>query len=185
MADNILTPHFRAAYVSVFRATAVKNADGTTGKPKYSIRACFPSGTNLSDLENEAKAAAKDKWGDKMPKSIRSPFRKNEELNNPIVGIGDDWTIMTFSANEDRRPGLVDARRQDIIDEQDVYSGAWFRAQIRAFAYEQAGNRGVSFGLQNLQKVKDDDPIGGSRIAANKAFDDIETGAQSAGDLFK
>ena len=38
--------------------------------------------------------------------------------------------------------GLVDAKLQDIIDDTDVYSGAWYRAQVRAFAYDTAGNKG-------------------------------------------
>lgn len=176
MADPILTPEFRAGFISVFRTTSSKNADGSVGKPKYSVRALFPPTADLSKLKKDAGQAAKDKWGDKVPKNIRSPFRTNEELDNPVVGIGDDWIVMTFSANEDRRPGLVDRNLQDIIDEADVYSGAWYRAQVRVYAYETAGNKGVSFGLQNLQKLRDGDPIGGGRTPANKAFEAVGGG---------
>ena len=42
MADNLITPEFRAAFISVFKATSMKNADGSINKPKYSIRAAFP-----------------------------------------------------------------------------------------------------------------------------------------------
>ena len=178
--DNLITPEFRAAFISVFRATAMKNADGTTSKPKYSIRACFPPKADLSALKKEANAAAQDKWGDKIPKTLRSPFRLNEELEAPIIGIGDDWTIMSFSANEDRRPGIVDAKLQDIIDDADVYSGAWFRAQVRAFGYDTAGNKGVSFGLQNVQKLRDDDPLGNGRIPASKAFEPVDVPASAS-----
>jgi hypothetical protein len=181
MADNLITPDFRAAFISVFKATAGKNADGTVNKPKFSIRAAFPPAAKLDALKKEAEAAAKEKWGDKIPKTLRSPFRTNEELENPIVGIGDDWVIMTFSANEDRRPGIVDAKLQDIIDDADVYSGAWYRAQVRAFAYENAGNKGVSFGLQNVQKLRDDDPIGTGRIPASKAFEPVDVPAGAGG----
>lgn len=188
MADNILTPVFRAAFISLFKATKARNA-GPEAKPNYSVKACFPPNTDLSALKKEAEAAAKDKWGEKIPKALRSPFRLNEELETPVAGIGDDWIIMTFSANEDRRPGIVDAKLQDIIDEEDVYSGAWFRAQVRAFAYDQQGNKGVSFGLQNVQKIKDDEPIGAGRMPANRAFEavveDAPAGAaKTAGSLF-
>ena len=181
MPDNLITPEFRAAFISVFRATAMKNADGSTSKPKYSIRAAFPPKADLSALKKEANAAAQDKWGDKIPKTLRSPFRLNEELEAPIIGIGDDWTIMSFSANEDRRPGIVDAKLQDIIDDADVYSGAWYRCQVRAFAYDTAGNKGVSFGLQNVQKLRDDDPLGNGRIPASKAFEPVDVPAGAAG----
>jgi Protein of unknown function (DUF2815) len=183
MADssNLITPNFRAAFISVFKATSMKNADGTTNKPKFSIRAAFPPTADLSPLKKEAEAVAKEKWNDKIPKTLRNPFRRNDELENPVVGIGDDWTIMSFSANEDRRPGIVDAKLQDIIDDSDVYSGAWYRAQVRAFAYDQAGNKGVSFGLQNVQKLRDDDPIGNGRIPASKAFEPVDVPAGAGG----
>jgi hypothetical protein len=182
--DNLLTPEFRAAFISIFRATASKNPDGTTGKAKYSIRAMFPPKSDMTALKAQAQAAAVTKWGDKLPKALRSPFRTNEELENPVEGLGDDWIVVTFSANEDRRPGLVDAQCQDIINEEDVYSGAWYRAQVRAFAYENAGNKGVSFGLQNVQKLRDDDTLGGGRTPANKAFEPVGGASKSAGSVF-
>ena len=110
---------------------------------------------------------------------MRNPFRKNEDLENPVIGIPDDWVIMTFSANEDRRPGIVNARNEDIIDESEAYSGAYYRAQVRAFAYDSAGNKGVSFGLQNVQKMAEGDPLGG-RIPASKAFEAVEEAETSA-----
>lgn len=180
-SENLITPEFRAAFISVFKATAMKNADGTVNKPKYSIRAAFPPTAKLDALKKEAEAVAREKWGDKIPKTLRSPFRVNEELENPVQGIGDDWIIMTFSANEDRRPGIVDAKLQDIIDDSDVYSGAWYRAQVRAFAYENAGNKGVSFGLQNVQKLRDDDPLGNGRIPASKAFEPVDVPESASG----
>lgn len=183
MAEKQITPEFRAAFVGVFRATAPK--ENPNGAKKYSIRAVFMPGTDLAALKREAGAAASEKWGNAIPKTMRSPFRMNEELDNPIPGIPDDAVVMTFSANENRRPGVVDAQLNDIIDESECYSGAWYRAQVRAYAYDQAGNKGVSFGLENLQKLRDDDPLGGGRVPASKAFEAFgaPTG-KSAGGMF-
>lgn len=181
MANSVITPKFRAAFISVFKATAMKGQVGA--KPKFSVRAAFPPDADMAALKKEAADAASEKWGSAVPKNLRSPFRKNEDLDNPIVGIPDDWIIMSFSANEDRRPGIVDARNQDIIDETEAYSGAYYRAQVRAFAYENAGNKGVSFGLQNIQKMADGEPLGG-RIPASKAFAPVEDAGGDAGALF-
>lgn len=175
MSEKIISPEFRAAFISVFKATRPKGADASQAA-KYSIRAAFPPSTDMSGLKKAAADAAVEKWGDKIPKTMRSPFRLNEELDNPVPGIGDDWIIMTFSAAEDRRPGIVDAKLQDIIAEEEVYSGIWARAQIRAFAYEQQGNRGVSFGLENVQKLRNDEPLGAGRVPASKAFSAVDTG---------
>lgn len=182
MADNILTPYFRAGFISVFKPSKPANSNQD---PKYSIRALFPPNTDLSALKKAAEQVAKAKWPAGVPKTMRSPFRRNEELENPVPGIGDDWIVMTFSAPADRRPGIVDAKLQDIIDEVEVYPGAWYRAQVNPFAYEQQGNKGVSFGLVNVQKIKNDEPLGSGRVPANKAFDAVETAEGSdAGSLF-
>ena len=177
MADSLITPEFRAAFISLFRATSMKQADGTDSAPKYSIRAVFPPKSDLSVMKKAAQVAATEKWGDKLPKTLRNPFRLNEELDNPVVGIGDDWIIVSFSANADRRPGLVGPSNQDIADDADVYSGAWYRAQVNAYAYDKAGNKGVAFGLSNVQKLRDDDPLGNGRIPASKAFEPVEGAA--------
>lgn len=185
MAENIITPEFRAAFISVHKAMSQKNADGTTSKPKFSIRAVFDPKSDMKQMKTEAQAAAEEKWGaGKVPKTMRSPFRLNEELDKPVAGIPDDWVVMTFSTNEDRRPGVVDENLQDIVDPTQVYSGAWYRAQVRAFAYENAGNKGVSFGLQNVQKLRDDEPLGGANQPAAKAFEAFGTPAKTAGGMF-
>ena len=184
MAEKQITPEFRAAFVGVFRATAPR--ENPNGAKKYSIRAVFMPGTDMAPLKAQAQAAATEKWGSAVPKTMRSPFRFNEELDNPIPNIPDDAIVMTFSANENRRPGVVDANLNDIIDESECYSGAWYRAQVRAYAYDQAGNKGVSFGLENLQKLRDDDALGGGRVPAAKAFEAFGGGstAKTAGGLF-
>ncbi|PWG75044.1 hypothetical protein DF186_14750, partial [Enterococcus hirae] len=57
---------------------------------------------------------------------------------------------------------------------------------IRPFTYDVSGNRGVAFGLQNVQKLRDGDPLGGR----TKPEDDFEPmpGAEegsTAGNLFE
>lgn len=189
--ENILTPEFRGAFIQVFRAKAQKQEDGSMGAAKFTVRAAFPPNSDMTLMKKEASEAAQAKWADKPPKTLRSPFRKNEELDKPVAGVGDDWIIMTFSSNEDRRPGVVDAKLQDIIDESQCYSGAWYRAQVRAYAYDKAGNKGVSFGLQNLQKLREQKDTeaaiggGGGGMPASKAFTAVETDTKAgAGALF-
>lgn len=181
MADTTITPEFRCAFVAVFKPSKPKDS---VQDPKYSVRAAFPPTTDLKALKALAGKAAVDKWGEgKVPKNMRSPFRTNAELDNPIQGIGDDWIVMTFSAPQDRRPGLVDAKLNDIIDESLVYSGMWARAEVRPYAYDQQGNKGVAFGLQNLQKLRDGEPLGAAKMPASKVFEVVD-GAESAADIF-
>jgi hypothetical protein len=53
---------------------------------------------------------------------------------------------------------------------------------LNAYAYDQAGNKGVSFGLLHIQKVKDGESFG-NRTRAEDAFAPVESaGAESSAD---
>ena len=86
MADNQITPEFRAAFISVFKATSMKNADGSVNKPKYSIRACFPPTAKLDALKKEAQLAAQEKWGDYKVQGVN--FSTTEPISDRIRAEG-------------------------------------------------------------------------------------------------
>jgi hypothetical protein len=65
----------------------------------------------------------------------------------------------------------VDRRLQEIIDSTEVYSGCYAKVSINAFPYSVSGNKGVSFGLNHVQKLRDGDFLGG-RSKAEDDFDD-------------
>lgn len=169
MSDNIITPKFRVSYPNVFRA----RKNDLNGKDEYSIVALFPKGTDLSALKKAASEAAKEKWGDKIPTNLRSPFRDQaEKEKDGKLPEGYEAGAIFISMKSTQRPGLVDGNRQPVIDENDFYAGCFARAQVRAYAYEQKGNRGVAFGLQNLQKMGEGDPLS-SRVKAEDAFEAV------------
>jgi hypothetical protein len=55
----------------------------------------------------------------------------------------------------------VDRRVQPIVDPREIYPGCFVIASVRAFTYDTRGNKGVSFGLNHIQKIADGTPIGG------------------------
>lgn len=78
------------------------------------------------------------------------------------------------NANSASAPGIVDADRQPIIDRSEVYSGVYGRASINFYAFNSNGNKGIACGLNNLQKMKDGEPLGGK----SRAEDDFATDAE-------
>ena len=77
-----------------------------------------------------------------------------------------------INANSASAPGIVDADRQEIIDRSEVYSGVYGRASINLYAFNSNGNKGIACGLNNLQKIRDGEPLGGkSRAADDFAID--------------
>ena len=185
--SSVMTPQFRVSYPSVFKAK--KNE--LNGKDEYGLVALFPKGTDLSMLQQAVEKAISDKWGpdkSKHPTNIRKPFRDQGERAKNIEGkrilpsgYEDGGVFITLKSAQ--RPGVVDQSVQPIIDETQFYAGCFARATVRVYAYDAKGNRGVAFGLCNIQKMGDGETLTG----ATKAEDDfmpIGQSANSANDLF-
>ena len=69
------------------------------------------------------------------------------------------------NANATSAPGIVDVDRNPILTRSEVYSGVYGRASITFYAFNSSGNRGIACGLNNLQKVRDGEPLGGKASA--------------------
>ena len=69
------------------------------------------------------------------------------------------------NANSGTAPGIVDADRNPILERSEVYSGVYGRASINFYAFNSNGNKGIACGLNNLQKIRDGEPLGGKSRA--------------------
>lgn len=82
--------------------------------------------------------------------------------------------VVNVSAPADRRPAVVDRNVSIIEPTPDrVYSGVYARVALGAFAYNRSGNRGVSFGLNHVQIVRDGERLGGSAPSPAAVFQPI------------
>jgi hypothetical protein len=175
MASNtpaIRTPIGILSYPHLF----VPKPPAEGAEPRFSLVLVFPEETVRSPefqaLKKAAAAAVKERWGDKAPANLRNPFRKcSEKEGSPF----DDHPNGIFiSAWTKVAPGIVGPRLEELIDPADVFAGQLARCTVRPFAYEAAGNKGVSFGLNNIQIVKPDmDRLDGRKPARND-FDAVD-----------
>jgi len=184
MASKIkcLTPKFRVSFPSVFQASAAPGSD----KKHYSVVAIFDKKSLTSDpvakdlflkMKQAMQECAREEWGDKIPKDLKNPFRDGGEKETP--GYGPDTIFITFKTEEKNgRPGLVDQNMQRITEEGIFYPGCYAHATVNPYAWTYMGKSGISFGLQNLQKVADGEPLGGGRA---KAEDDFSAVAEAGG----
>ena len=69
-----------------------------------------------------------------------------------------------------------------ITDPDEVYCGCKVRATLSVFAYDKAGNRGISFGLNNVQKLGDGERLDG-RLRAEDDFEALENNASEIDDI--
>jgi len=173
-----VTPEFRMSFPNLFEP----RFNDLSKKNEFSVVALFPKGTDLSGLEKLMVAACEKKWGpnkDKWPKGLRSPIRDQSERieaaksNDKPSPEGYEEGAKFLNLRSVNRPGVVDQNVKPIIDPGQIYPGCWGTAYISVYAYDQAGNRGVGFGLQHVQKTRDGDPLGG-RVRVEDAFKAVE-----------
>jgi hypothetical protein len=184
MSDRVMTPEFRVSFPAVF-----KPEPNMSGDLKYKVTMLFPLGADLSVLKNAAKEVTVEKYGAdqaKWPKNLKLPFRDQGEKEYE----GYEEGAIFMNCNNKRQPGLIDQKKQEIIDEEEFYPGCYARATVVPFVYEAKDpktgavlNRGVSFSLQNIQKTRDGEALGGGgRVAAEDEFEEIDSPSGSGSD---
>lgn len=187
---NIVTPAATLSYPYLDQPQA---SDEPGKKPKYSGAFVFAKDADLSALKAAVAAVAEAKWPGKSVKmfesgALRSPFRYDgEEKGYPAGSI-------FFNARSEQKPGCVYAfagsnGKPEIIPADKIrdalYPGAKVRASVTAFAYDAKGNKGVSFALNNIQKLGEGERLD-NRLAAENEFDaDLSAAPADLADMLK
>ena len=169
---KVVTGKVRFSYVAVFQPKAMDEKS----EPKYSVSIIIPKSDKATlDRINKAIEAAKvagkaklaDKTG-KIPANIKVPLRDGDTDRPDDEAYADSFFI---NASSNRRPGVVDAQLNEIITPEDFYSGCYGRASINFYAFNTNGNKGIACGLNNLQKLRDGEPLGGKSRAEDDFAD--------------
>jgi hypothetical protein len=182
--ETLKSPAGIAMYCNVFKARARKGDNGEQkGSPKFSVLLVFDKKADLSELEEAVVEAAVEKFGSKAEEmlakgKIKNPIRDAEDYVDEEKDDEENFPfnmprakMIRFAKNEDQgAPGVVDADAEPIMDKSEFYSGCKARVSCRAYAYDQNGNKGVSFALINVQKIKDGERLGGSDPNAEDDF---------------
>lgn len=172
---KVKTPKFRVSFPNLDQP---KSFQGQAAK--YSITMLFPKDTDLTEMKRAAFKAKVEKWGKdkaKWPKRLKSPFRDGDAEKPEMKGY-EGSIFVTASAKADNQPGMVDIDRQEITG-KDIYAGCYARAELIAFAYDTAGNMGISFSLQNIQKLGDGKKFSGKKDAKD-VFESVEDQSEDA-----
>ncbi|MEM6471702.1 MAG: DUF2815 family protein [Planctomycetota bacterium] len=175
---RVITPVARLSFPALFKPTAMDDKQ----EKKYSCELIFEPGQDLKKLEAAAKQALKDKWGDKVPKKLRMPFRSGNEDREDKDGYED---CVFIGARSKDRPGVVIGPNRETCFEDrqgEVYGGCYVKASVTAFAYDVNGNKGVAFALNNVWKIREGEPFGAGRMNAEDEFADEEVDAEAFGE---
>lgn len=172
-STKVVTGEVRLSFVHIFE----KYSSGA-GDPKYSVVILIPKSDKATMRKLRAaqqaalEAGKSSKFNGSIPKVWHSTLRDgDEEMDLEKFPEYEDHFFMNVSAST--KPGVVDRNLNEILDSSEVYSGCFARVSINAFAYNTQGNKGVSFGLNHVQKLRDGDHLGG-RSRAEDDFDALD-----------
>lgn len=176
-AGNVITPRVRLAYADGLKKAQLPQGEKDPEKARFQVTGLAPNDVDLKMLNEEVEKTAVEKWGADYKKKykVKKPFLKTEEY--PKVGVeATDFPVM-FRCSSPTRPQIVDAAGKAVGEDQHdrIYSGRWGRISLRCYAWDHpTGGKGVSFGLQNVQLLDDDEPLGGGRPRAEDEFTPAE-----------
>ena len=168
---KVITGVCRLSYANIWQAKSING-----GAPKYSASVLIPKGDTKTVAKVKAAIQAAYEEGEGKLKgngktapslaSLKTPLRDGDTERPDDEAYAGHWFI---NANSNTAPGVVDANREPIYDTSEIYSGVYARVSLSFYAFNSNGNRGIACALQNIQKVRDGEALGGK----SKAEDDF------------
>ena len=173
---KIITGVCRLSYANIWQAKSING-----GAPKYSTSVLIPksdmktianvkAAIEAAYYEGESKLKGNSKTVPALT-SLKMPLRDGDTERPDDEAYAGHWFL---NANSNTAPGVVDANREPIYDTSEIYSGVYARVSLTFYAFNSNGNRGIACGLQNIQKVRDGESLGGKP----KAEEDFNDGFQ-------
>jgi hypothetical protein len=170
---KVITGIVRLSYLNCWQAKSVNG-----GTAKYSTSIIIPRSdektlgkirTAIEAAYHEGEAKLKGS-GKTVPalSSLKTPLRDGDVDRPDDEAYADAYFV---NANSNTAPGVVGLDLEPIFETSEMYSGVYARASIVFYAFNSNGNRGIACGLQNLQKIRDGEPLGGK----SRAEDDFAT----------
>ena len=172
----ITGPDTRWSYANVWEAKSING-----GTPKFSVSLIIPKSDTrtLNKIKAAIEAAYKEGEGKlkgngkTVPtlSSIKQPLRDGDIERPDDEAYANAYFV---NANSATAPGIVDSNLDPILERSEVYSGVYGRASINFYAFNSNGNKGIACGLNNLQKIRDGESLGGKSRAEDDFATDVD-----------
>lgn len=166
----------RWSYANVWEAKSING-----GTPKFSVSLIIPKSDTVTVQKIKAAIQAAYEEGQAKLKgngrsvppltAIKTPLRDGDAERPDDPAYANSYFI---NANSATAPGIVDTDCNPILTRSEVYSGVYGRASINFYAFNSNGNKGIACGLNNLQKIRDGEPLGGKSSAASDFATDVD-----------
>lgn len=194
---KVTTPVGICSYPALFAPKAQSNKAGA--KAKYSLTIVFtPEQQKTPEyeaLKQAALEAGRKKFGaDFEAKVLKGSYKWAIRKDGEEKGYGKGTTFINLRsdgkpgvvsrfAGPDGKPQVITAEMQVPGNPNEVYPGCLVRASVSAYGYDTDGNRGVSFGLNNVQKMGEGARIDGRKAATEEFEADLTQPVADLGDV--
>lgn len=173
---HVVLTNVRLSYTHLDQPHSSQNG----GEPKFSSTILVPKypADNRAKIDAAIRAAtekAREKFGASFPAQPKVSVHDGDGVR-PSDGqpFGPEckghWV---FTASNKQRPGVVDINLQPILDSTQLYSGIYANVGVTFFGYNAPQNKGIGVALDNVQKIADGEPLGGTRASADDDFGGI------------
>lgn len=170
---KVVTGKVRLSYVALLEPKAFEGQEA-----KYSTVILIPKTDKatikkIQDAQKAAYEAAKNgklkgiKW-ERVKTTLRDGDEDKDTEEHPEYA-----GHMFMSISSKTKPQIIDKYKNKVDSAEEVYSGVYARVSLNAYAYNTAGNKGISCGLNNVQIVAPGDYLGG-KTSAEADFDEWE-----------
>jgi hypothetical protein len=153
---------------------AVKGKLNDKGQRVWSTTCLVPKNHPQLDEIRAAIAAAKEAGAAKLGKGpSKSPLLDGDAKEDgqfKYAGEENRGMYLIRCANYNRMPKVVDQQKQEIFDDDQLYSGCYANVVINFYAYASAQNKGVSPGLEAIQKKSDGVRLSGGGVNVDDVF---------------
>lgn len=180
---ELVTPPVRLAFPALFEPKPVSKTNTT--KKTFQATLLLPPDMDLTPFKRCMIAAIEEKFGKAIKiRPDKIPLKSCDDYD--YNGFDDGWYFIRTSTQY--QPTVIDQGKKPVLDPDAlvdretalkaaadrVFPGCWVRVHVKAYAWDHPeGGRGVSFGLNSVQLIRNDERLDGRRNA-NELFDVVE-----------
>ena len=169
---HIVLNNVRLSYVHLDKPYAQQPG----AEPKYSATILVPkTPDNRSKIDAAIQAATQSaiaKHGQAFPANPITSVHDGDGLrpsdNQPYSD--ECHGCWVFTASSKQPVNVVDGNLQPILDPTQIYSGMYANVGITFFGYNNPSKKGIGVSLDNVQKLRDGDPLGANRASVEDDF---------------
>lgn len=176
--NRIMLKDVRISYANLFEPRPV--GEGDNAKLKYSTAIIVPyNHPQIEQLKKLIEMLGKSKFGSnwaavkRKRNPLRDPWKEYKAARKEAEDEGDDPNeiekpdehlkdCFVINSSSERKPQIVDKSLSPILDDSEIFSGCYVNISLGGYAYDRPDNKGVGFGLNNIQLLRQGARLGGA-----------------------